>query len=336
MSLFRLSTLAVAIGSALWIGIGAASAQTAEELKQAIALKKAEIAKLEQQLRDIDRGHSDVNRLPPPRSAGPSSAAQMLPPINDDEIDRALERTLVREGALVLPAYSYELTPHFSLAHWDSVQNPQLRNSYGAGLTFRMGLPARSQVSVTVPYVVSDWTNRGTSSGFADVGFVFSKELLLDTDRFPMLLGSIGWTSPTDRACCARPIPYVSGFQVGLTAVQRFDPLVAFASVFYFSSISRNITGTTTNPSDVIATRLGASLAVTPALSLTGGLNIAFLTDPTPASLPVPNSDRILSSVDFGFTTVLWSRTLLNFTTQVGLTGNLPDFRLITSVPTRF
>ena len=66
-------------------------------------------------------------------------------------MERALERTLVREGALVLPPWTFELTPQFSYAHWDSVQAPFIRNSYSAGLSFRMGLPWTSQVTVAVP-----------------------------------------------------------------------------------------------------------------------------------------------------------------------------------------
>jgi hypothetical protein len=52
--------------------------------------------------------------------------------------------------------------------------------------------------------------------------------------------------------------------------------------------------------------------------------------------LPVPNSDSVLSSVDIGFSTILWRQTLLSTTAQFGLTGDVPDFRLITSVPVRF
>ena len=52
-----------------------------------------------------------------------------------------------------LAALDLELTPQFSYAHWDSVQDPFIRNSYSAGLSFRMGLPWTSQVTVSVPYV---------------------------------------------------------------------------------------------------------------------------------------------------------------------------------------
>ena len=73
-------------------------------------------------------------------------------------MERALERTLVREGALVLPPWTFELTPQFSYAHWDSVQDPFIRNSYSAGLSLRMGLPWASQVTVSLPYV---WNEEG-------------------------------------------------------------------------------------------------------------------------------------------------------------------------------
>ena len=79
----------------------------------------------------------------------------MVPPWiaapEDDDLDRALERTLVREGALVLPPWTYELTPQFSYTHWNKIQDPTVRNSYSAALTFRMGLPWNSQISATLP-----------------------------------------------------------------------------------------------------------------------------------------------------------------------------------------
>ena len=75
---------------------------------------------------------------------------------------------------------------------------------------------------------------------------------------------------------------------------------------------------------------------MTPATSITTGVNLSFLTDPSPADLAVPNSDSVLSSVDIGFSTIVWQQTLLSVTSQFGLTGDVPYFRLITSLPVRF
>ena len=78
--------------------------------------------------------------------------------------------------------------------------------------------------------------------------------------------------------------------------------LGAFAGVSYYSQISGDIAGTTFDPSDVIGTRLGASLAVTPVTSPTAGLSISFLTDTLP-EIYQARSLTISASVDLGFNT---------------------------------
>jgi hypothetical protein len=336
------ASLAIACGAALFVTT--ANAESVDELKRELAAKKAYIAKLEQRLRNVEK------RPPAPRPtvvtapvvavSPPGRVAVVAPPPSpeDDEMERALERTLVREGALVLPPWTFELTPQFSYAHWDSVQDPFIRNSYSAGLSFRMGLPWTSQVTVSLPYVWNEGRDPfPSSSGLSDAGVLLSKELLIDDGGWiPNLVGSVGWTSPTSRGSAFSPIPYVSGFQGGLTASKRLDPVVVFLGASYFSSASRDIALTQDNPSDVVGLRMGGSLAISPATSLTTGFNVAYLTNPHFTDFVVPNSDRVLSTVDVGFSTIVWARTLLNVTAQFGITGHVPDFRVITSLPIRF
>jgi hypothetical protein len=81
---------------------------------------------------------------------------------------------------------------------------------------------------------------------------------------------------------------------------------------------------------------VGGSLAINPSTSVTAGFNVAYLTNPHLVDFPVPNSDRVLSTIDVGFSTIVWRRTLLNVTTQFGITGHVPDFRVITSLPIQF
>jgi hypothetical protein len=324
-------------------------AQTVEELQRELAAKDARIKQLEQQLAKSERKLKSTKNAVAGKPASPelktspgakmstatTVAQQPIGTAGPEDDDRALERTLVREGALVLPPWSYELTPQFSYAHWDKLQDPAVRNSYSAALTFRMGLPWTSQISATLPYEYNQFRDGSSSSGLADAGFLFSKALLAESDWTPNLVGSIGWTSPTSLAGKTfSPIPYVSGFQAGLTASKRLDPLVVFGGVSYFSSISREIAGTQSNPSGVVGARFGSSLAISPATSITAGFNFGYLTQ-SPDFI-APGSDRILSSVDVGFSTILWKRTLLNVTGQFGLTGHVPDFRLIASIPVRF
>jgi hypothetical protein len=336
------ASLAIACVAALFATTS--NAETVEDLKRELEAKKAYIAKLEKRLRDLEKRPPAAKQTlvttsvaPPPPRVAVASAPPPSP--GDDEMERALERTLVREGALVLPAWSFELTPQLSYAHWDSVQDPFIRNSYSAGLSLSMGLPWTSQVTVSLPYVWDQGRDPfSSSSGLSDVGVLLSKELLIDDGGgwIPNLVGSVGWTSPTSRGSAFTSIPYVSGFQAGLTASKRFDPLVAFLGVSYFSSASRDIALTLSNPSDVAGLRVGGSLAISPSTSVTTGFNVAYLANPHFADFVVPNSDRVLSTVDVGLSTIVWTRTLLNVTAQFGITGHVPDFRLITSLPIRF
>jgi hypothetical protein len=318
-----------------------ASADTVEDLKYELAAKKAYIAKLERRLRDLEKRAAlrptpvMAPVAPPPSRVAVAAAPPPSP--EDEEMERALERTLVREGALVLPPWTFELTPQLSYAHWDSVQDPYIRNSYSAELSFRMGLPWTSQVTVSLPYVWDEGReSSSSSSGLSDAGVLLSKELLIDDGGWvPNLVGSVGWTSPTSRGSAFTPIPYVSGFQAGFTASKRVDPLVVFLGASYFSSASRDIS--LSNPSDVAGLRVGASLAISPSTSITTGFNVAYLTNPHfTTDFVMPNSDRVLSTVDVGFSTIVWTRTLLNVTAQFGVTGHVPDVRVITSLPIRF
>jgi hypothetical protein len=340
-----MNRLAVSLPMACAVALFATTgnAETLADLKRELAAKKAYISKLERRLRHLEQRPSAPKPMlvtaplapPPPRVA---VAPSRSPPSDDDEMERALERTLVREGALVLPPWTFELTPQFSYARWDSVQDPFIRNSYSAGLSIRMGLPWTSQVTISLPYVWNDGRDPfPSSSGLSDAGILLSKELLIDdSGSIPNLVGSVGWTSPTSRGSAFSPISYVSGFQAGLTASKRLDPVVVFLGASYFSSAPREVALTQSNPSDIAALRVGGSLAINPSTSVTAGFNVAYLTNPHLVDFPVPNSDRVLSTIDVGFSTIVWRRTLLNVTTQFGITGHVPDFRVITSLPIQF
>ena len=332
----------VAITCATVLAVAAARANTLDDLKVELAAKKADVAKLERRIRQME-GQAPAKAGVPlfvapvagPTPRPPTTTVAAAAPPDDEELERALERTLVREGALVLPTWGFQLTPQFSYAHWDKIQDPFISNTYSGALSVAMGLPWHSQISVSVPYVFDQGRNGNpSSSGFADVGFLLSKELLVENGPVPNLVGSVGWTSPTSRSSAVGPIPYVSGFQAGFTASKRLDPLVVFLSGSYFSAAE--VAGLQFNPADVVGGRIGASLAISPATAITAGFNVAYLTDTHAADLVLPNSDRLLSSVDVGFNTLLWNHTMLSITTQFGITGHTPDFRVITALPIRF
>jgi hypothetical protein len=328
------------LSAALAVGLlsTSADAQSVTQLKAELAAEEAQVAKLKKRVRELEQSPPSLIQ-PGPIVAPVAVRAVPLPPsspADDEEAERALERTLVREGALVLAPFTYEVTPQASFAHWDKVQDPFVRNSYSAALSARMGLPWDMQVSVSLPYVFDELRNGDSTSGLADAGFLISKELMRESEYGTNLVGSVGWTSPTQNGSAFNPIPYVSGFQGGLTASKRFDPLVVFGSLSYFSSVARDVAGTPVNPSDVIGSRFGGSIAISPATSVTMGLNLSYLVNARPIDLVVPQSDRLLSTVDVGFATVVGPRTLFSVTAQFGVTGHVPDFRLIAALPIRF
>ena len=148
----------VAIACGTVLAVTAARAETLDDLKGELAAKKADVAKLERRIRQMEgkapanggvsvTTNAGVLPLAPvaaPKARPPTTAvAAAAPPPEDQELERALERTLVREGALVLPTWGFQLTPQFSYAHWDKIQDPFISNSYSGALSVAMGLPWR-------------------------------------------------------------------------------------------------------------------------------------------------------------------------------------------------
>ena len=117
----QLASTLVLLGAVFGLFTSTANAQTVDELKKELAAKKAEIARLEKRVQELEtRGAAPTRPIAPQ----PTFAPPPPPGPADEEADRALEQTLVREGALVLSPFTYEVTPSFSWAHWDKVQEP--------------------------------------------------------------------------------------------------------------------------------------------------------------------------------------------------------------------
>src|SRR5689334_157921 len=111
-----------AIACATVLVVAAARANTLDELKAELAAKKADVAKLERRIRQMEgqapaKAGAPLPFVAPVAGASarpPTTAVAAAPPPDDQELERALERTLVREGALVLPTWGFQLTPQFS------------------------------------------------------------------------------------------------------------------------------------------------------------------------------------------------------------------------------
>ena len=109
-------------------------AQDLEELKQSLQQKDAEVEALRSRIQLLER-ELTLRQAVQPRVAQDAG-------LEDEDINRALERSLVREGGLVLSPKTFEIEPNFVYSHL--TQDGFRRDSWGPGLTFRAGLPWRS------------------------------------------------------------------------------------------------------------------------------------------------------------------------------------------------
>jgi hypothetical protein len=309
----------------------AAAAQSIEELKRALAERDATIGELRQRVEALEE-----QRFPKKKgSAAPIPAT--APAKDDEELDRALERTLVQQGGLLLPRGVYEWQPEASYARWDKSRGP-LREETATALTLRAGLPWDSQLQVRLPYThVATANSSGTALG--DASLSVSKQLARERQGWPGIIASLGWSVRTGRDGFDGTAPTGSGFNTvsgALTLVKRQDPLMYYGGISYAHSSSRSIGGADLAPGDARGLRFGGILAATPDTALNVGLNLAFGDRSRFNGQAVADSDATLGTLQIGVGTVLTRDMLLNVSADLRIEGNVPNYRLTASLPIRF
>ena len=336
----------------------------------ALALAPQALAQGQRDERDelIDNLHRRIDELerrvnkPPPAPLPAPPVAPAKPPAQEsaekDESSRALERALVGEGGLVLPAGSFEVEPRLQYNYRGSEAlgitsiggvapaAEQKRNELEASLGVRVGLPWTSQVELRLPYV---WVheNRAISgtqseseriSGAGDFELGLAKQLVTARGARPSVLAALGWKGRSGENELGRLSPG-SGFhqlQGGVNAVMRQDPLVFFGALSYTAVLKRERSGTDVDPGDAIGVKAGALLAASPETSLRAGFEISRFGRTKVDGDGVPGSDATVAMLNLGFASLLSSRTLFDLQLGVGLTPDAPDFQLRLSLPIRF
>jgi hypothetical protein len=302
---------------------------------------------------------------PPPAVTQPPSPPAPKPSASEDagradESARALERSLVREGGLVLPSGAIEVEPRLQYTYRASeglrivtagamaqvAEQDTRSDELEASLGIRVGLPGSFQAEMRLPYAWID-ENRATSStlsesqrasGRGGLELGLSKQLLAEGRGRLGLLASLNWKSAIGHDDLGRLSPG-SGFpqlQAALTAVKREDPLVFFGTASYTAVLERERGGSDVNPGDAIGLRAGALLAASPETSLRAGLDLSRVGRTRIGGAGVPGSDATVGVLELGVARLLSQRTLLDVQLGVGVTPDAPDFRLRLSVPIRF
>ena len=329
---------------------GHVHAQSVEQLRQLLKERDAEIINLRKRLSEALESKTSPQAAPP--AAAPSArtgggnvstpttvAAAGKFAVDDDEINRALERALVQRGDLLLPQGRYEVQPGLSYSRADGRSGFPRSDTLDASLSLRAGLPWQSQLQVNIPYSLRSRIGGEHADGFGDVSLAASTQLLQERGNMPSLVGSLGWTAPTGRDSFSGGLPLGPGFHTysaGLTALKRLDPLVVTAGVSYSASRAEQILGLQVKPGAVTGLRLGGGLAISPDTSFDLGLNLNFVEQTRIDGRSVPGSDDVVGTLDIGFGIVLSRRMFLHAGGQFRLTGSAPDLALNISLPIRF
>jgi hypothetical protein len=376
----RAAASLISLGLALSGPIGVAAGSTSQD--DEIAALRATVDSLLHRVDELERevaqqkARRKVSAAPrtsnrpasPPLSQSPAQSSQVAPPasapgtVDVDELaaQRALERTLTAEGALLLRPKQFDIEPYFDYARHE-YQPPTLivsngliaaatqdirRNEFDAGLRVRAGLPWESQIELDVPYrwidqssvqsaaprPLRESSHSGSTMGDITVGF--AKTLLREYGWIPDLVGRITWDTATgDRI--SGGIPMGIGYdelRFGLTALKRQDPLAFTAGLIYSKSFEKD----NIKPGDQWVVSLQASLAASPQTSLSMALVQSFTQEEEIGGYRVPGSTQLSSTLLFGVSSIVGHRTLLSLAAGVGLTTDAPDYTVYLSLPMRF
>jgi hypothetical protein len=322
--------------------------------------RDAVIEELRQRIETLEK-RLEQKPAPPPPPAKPAPKPEASEDqARADEGARALERTLVREGGLVLPKGAIEVEPRLQYTYRGAeglriatvagvaqlVDQDVKRNELEASLGMRIGLPGSFQAEVRLPYARLHETRASSSvtsesegaSGWGDLELGLTKQLLV-ADRGRLgVLGSLHWKSVTGHHELGRLSPG-SGFpqlQAALTAVKRQDPLVFFGTASYSRIFERKRSGADVDPGDAIGIKAGTLLAASPETSLRTAIDLSRTGRTHVAGAAVPGSDATVGILELGLSTLLSRRTLLDVNFGIGITPDAPDFRVRLALPIRF
>jgi hypothetical protein len=274
-----------------------------------------------------------------------------------DQAARALSRTLVEQGGLLLEPGRFELAPEVSFALSDqdemlaadgSVVQAQTRRFTGT-LTLRLGLPARLQAEGELPLVwarqnaVANGPPAADESGLGDIRGALTLHLYKGSGGAPDVLLDGFWKTRTGRtpldATDPAKVPLGTGTQQaggGLSLVKAVDPVVLLASVSLGYGIPRRLHAGWLATGPEVGITTSAVLAVSPETSMSFGLEQSYSGDVKLAGKSLASTGHTAAVFDVGFATLVSSAGLLQITLGIGLTSDVPRFQVSMGLPLAF
>jgi hypothetical protein len=295
------------------------------------------------------------------QEAEPRAPGQLQ--VDPEAAERALERTLTAEGALLLPVGRVEIEPSLRYERTERDEFVGIdvdgdgaiglgevgpadieRDEVEAGLDIRVGLPFRTQFELGVPYrfVSSDetanllgsrQTESNSGSGIGDVTVGLAATLLREEGWRPDVIARATWDTATAKETEGNLLLAESFHEIrgSLTFLKRQDPLAFVGSVFYETAFERD----DIDPGDSYGFGLSANLAASPETSLSLGFQQSFSQDLERDGRSIDNSDTTQGVLTLGASSILGDGVLLNVTLGVGLSDDAPDYFVRVGLPIR-
>ena len=276
--------------------------------------------------------------------------------IDEDAAQRALERTLTQQGALLLPPGTFELTPSFTYRRSEQTAAVLVGTSSGTVLAnqknrineitgfldLRTGLPYNTQLELGLPYThvgTTLVTGLGTETsssgnGIGDVTLGVAKTLFREKGWQPDLIGRVIYNFGNGKQE-DRGVLLGGGFrqvQGELVALKRQDPLAFVGSIFYNKSFEKNAI----KPGDAIGFSLGALLAASPATSLQLRFSQFYRQKLEQNGIKIPGSEQTFGILNFGVSSVLSRDTTLITQFGIGMGNDAPKYSFSVSLPILF
>jgi hypothetical protein len=243
--------------------------------------------------------HKPTDKSPPEQTK--SVPGQFT--VDEEAAERALERTLVATGALLVPLGQVEVQPTFNYTRRE--QDNPVQAQFGSSIVFptekvkrdeltgtlnlRGGLPWNSQLEFRLPYnyaqqqeilslgAVERKTKNRSGSAFGDLGGGLAKTLVTERGWRPDVIARVTYDSNTGQKR-SNDVALDGGINQ-LTGevdfLKRQDPLAFVASGFYVKPFEDD----GYKPGDEFGVSMGAFLAASPATSLRFQLQQTFSND---------------------------------------------------------
>ncbi len=322
----------------------------AETLRRELAAQKAINQQLVQRMDALEKQLAAGSKTDGPLVIGLDPAQP--PPVLEPEIagkTTAIEQALLSKGLVLLPFHSYRLTPSVTWAHAGTGLTRQDSYSVRAGL--EAGLPWGMAAGASVPYI---WRNYayGPNQGVGDYSVYLAKKLNNESASLPSFIARLDYTSTTGKDPFTLP-SIGGGFPVyggSLSAVKGEEPIVLYGSASYWHSPAKTVTIQYKNngaiiyqgpitPGDSYGLDLGASLAVTPTISLDSGFSFSWAHSTQYNLAPGANFNTGRATAGYfnlGMGILLGRDWFLTLNAAAGVTKDATDFIFSMALPYSF